>query len=568
MKRFVKVSLMLASAAVLLSSCNCYKKMAKNADDVNITCVPTVLSLKGNTVSADITVTYPAAYFNKKAILKVTPVLVFEGGEIAGTPKYVQGEKVKDNYTVIAKAEGGSYTQTVVFPYDSRADLSTLELRVEGKCAKKNSEFTTIAVIPVAQGISTIQKMANNSAALALMPDNFKRVTTISQNAEIMYQINRSNVRKGELTKEQIKAFEDFVKEYSDKDRATLGNIYAKGYASPDGPVSFNDKLSKARSESGQKAISEKLKDVENAKYDVAAYGEDWEGFKELVAASNLQDKDLVLRVISMYQDPETREKEIKNISAVYSDLAETILPQLRRSRLTANIEIIGKSDDEISALAKSNPSELNIEEILYAATLTNNDAEKMAIYTKASELYPNCYRTWNNIGMMAFRAGDLAKAEQMFNKSNSVKANPEANMNLGLIALTKGDQAKAQQLFGSAAGVAELGEALGVLYLEQGEWAKAANSFGSVKSNNAALAQILTKDYSKASQTLNAVAKPDATTSYLKAIVAARTNDANAVISNLKAAIAADKAMAKEAAIDLEFAKYATNSEFAALVK
>ena len=304
-----------------------------------------------------------------------------------------------------------------------------------------------------------------------------------------------------------------------------------------------------------------------DAPVDARYTAQDWEGFKELVSASNLQDKDLVLRVISMYQDPETREKEIKNISAVYSDLAETILPQLR-SRLTANIEIIGKSDDEISALAKSNPSELNIEEILYAATLTNNDSEKMAIYTKASELYPNCYRTWNNIGMMAFKAGDLAKAEQMFNKSNSVKANNEANMNLGLIALTKGDQAKAQQLFGNAAGVAELGEALGVLYLEQGEYAKAVNSFGSVKTNNAALAQLLVKDYSKASQTLNAVAKPDATTSYLKAVVAARTNDVNAVISNLKAAIAADKAMAKEAAIDLEFAKYATNSDFASLVK
>ena len=255
--------------------------------------------------------------------------------------------------------------------------------------------------------------------------------------------------------------------------------------------------------------------------------------------------------MISMYQDPETREKEIKNVSAVYSDLAETILPQLRRSRLTANIEIIGKSDDEISALAKSNPSELNIEEILYAATLTNNDGEKMAIYTKASELYPNCYRTWNNIGMMAFKAGDLAKAEQMFNKSNSVKNNASANMNLGLIALTKGDQAKAQQLFGNAAGVNELSEALGVLYLEQGEYAK-----------------ILVKDYSKASQTLNGVANPDAVTSYLKAVVAARTNDANGVINNLKAAIAADKNMAKEAAIDLEFAKYATNSDFAALVK
>ncbi len=235
---------------------------------------------------------------------------------------------------------------------------------------------------------------------------------------------------------------------------------------------------------------------------------------------------------------------------------------------MTANIEIIGKSDDEISALAKSNPSELNIEEILYAATLTNNDGEKMAIYTKASELYPNCYRTWNNIGMMAFKAGDLAKAEQMFNKSNSIKNNASANMNLGLIALTKGDQAKAQQLFGNAAGVNELSEALGVLYLEQGEYAKAVNSFGSVKTNNAALAQILVKDYSKASQTLNGVANPDAVTSYLKAVVAARTNDANGVINNLKAAIAADKNMAKEAAIDLEFAKYATNSDFAALVK
>ena len=245
-----------------------------------------------------------------------------------------------------------------------------------------------------------------------------------------------------------------------------------------------------------------------------------------------------------------------------------TILPQLRRSRLTANVEIIGKSDEEISSLAKSNPKELNIEEILYAATLTNNDAEKMAIYTKASELYPNCYRTWNNIGMMAFKAGDLNKAEQMFNKSNAVKNNPSANMNLGLIALTKGDQAKAQQLFGSASGVNELSEALGVLYLEQGEWAKAANSFGSVKTNNAALAQILVKDYSKASQTLNGVANPDATTAYLKAIVAARTNDANGVVSNLKAAIAKDKSMAKEAAIDLEFAKYANNADFQALVK
>ncbi len=304
--------------------------------------------------------------------------------------------------------------------------------------------------------------------------------------------------------------------------------IEISAYASPDGGVKLNTGLAERREGNTSKYLNKELKKMKvDAPVDARRYtAQDWEGFKELVSASNLQDKDLVLRVISMYQDPETREKEIKNISAVYSDLAETILPQLRRSRLTANIEIIGKSDDEISALAKSNPSELNIEEILYAATLTNNDSEKRWLsIQKASELYPNCYRTWNNIGMMAFKAGDLAKAEQMFNKSNSVKANNEANMNLGLIALTKGDQGKkAQQLFGNAAGVAELGEALGVLYLEQGEYAKAVNSFGSVKTNNnAALAQLFSKRLQQSFSDFERCCKPDATT-YLKAVVAART--------------------------------------------
>jgi tetratricopeptide (TPR) repeat protein len=383
-----------------------------------------------------------------------------------------------------------------------------------------------------------------------------------------MFLIQQANLRAKELNSDAIKEWKDLVKNADEAPNQNVA-IEISAYASPDGGFKLNNTLAENREGNTTKYLNKELKKMKvDAPVDARYTAQDWEGFKELVSASNLQDKDLVLRVISMYQDPETREKEIKNISAVYSDLAETILPQLRRSRLTANIEIIGKSDDEISALAKSNPSELNIEEILYAATLTNNDGEKMAIYTKASELYPNCYRTWNNIGMMAFKAGDLAKAEQMFNKSNSIKNNASANMNLGLIALTKGDQAKAQQLFGNAAGVNELSEALGVLYLEQGEYAKAVNSFGSVKTNNAALAQILVKDYSKASQTLNGVANPDAVTSYLKAVVAARTNDANGVINNLKAAIAADKNMAKEAAIDLEFAKYATNSDFAALVK
>ena len=246
--------------------------------------------------------------------------------------------------------------------------------------------------------------------------------------------------------------------------------IEIQAYASPDGGVKLNTGLAERREKNTDKYLAKELKKMKvDVPVDAKYTAQDWEGFQELVSKSNIQDKDLVLRVLSMYSDPEQRENEIKNISSVFSTLAEEILPQLRRSRLVANIEIIGKSDDEITALAKNDPKALNIEEILYAATLTNDNAEKTRIYNKASQLYPNDYRTWNNVGMMAFRAGDLAKAEQMFNKANSVKNNPESNMNLGLIALTKGDQAKAQQLFGSASGVAELGEALGVLYLKQG---------------------------------------------------------------------------------------------------
>ena len=435
--------------------------------------------------------------------------------------------------------------------------------------AKIKNKTVKLPDVKIGEGVIATSELADAATAnAAIAADKFQRIIKEAHDANIMFLIHQAELRSKELKKDEIADWKNLVKNADEAPNQNVA-IEISAYASPDGGVKYNTGLAERREGNTNKYLAKELKKMKiDVPVDARYTAQDWEGFQELVSKSNIQDKDLVLRVLSMYKDPEQREQEIKNISSVFSTLAEEILPQLRRSRLTANIEIIGKSDDEISALAKSNPKELNIEEILYAATLTNNDNEKMAIYTKASELYPNCYRTWNNIGMMAFRAGDLNKAEQMFNKSNSVKNNPEANMNLGLIALTKGDQAKAQQLFGSASGVAELGEALGVLYLEQGEWAKAANSFGSVKSNNAALAQILTKDYSKASQTLNAISKPDATTSYLKAIVAARTNDANGVVSNLKAAIAADKSLAKEAATDLEFAKYATNSEFASLVK
>ena len=551
--------------AVIMTLSSCSNKLKPLAEQY-IKAEPQPLEAIGGKVPVTINATFPAKWFNKKAVVTVTPVLRYQGGEAWGTAYTYQGEKVKGNNQVIPQAAGANVTMKSAFTYKPEMKKSELYLTFDAKIKNK---VVKLPDVKIGEGVIATSELADAATATAaIAADKFQRIIKEAHDANIMFLIQQANLRASETNSEAIKEWKELVKNADEAPNQNVA-IEISAYASPDGGVKLNTGLAEHREGNTSKYLAKELKKMKvEVPVDARYTAQDWDGFKELVSKSNLQDKDLVLRVLSMYQDPETREKEIKNISAIYSDLAETILPQLRRSRLTANVEIIGKSDEEISSLAKSNPKELNIEEILYAATLTNNDAEKMAIYTKASELYPNCYRTWNNIGMMAFKAGDLNKAEQMFNKSNAVKNNPSANMNLGLIALTKGDQAKAQQLFGSASGVNELSEALGVLYLEQGEWAKAANSFGSVKTNNAALAQILVKDYSKASQTLNGVANPDATTAYLKAIVAARTNDANGVVSNLKAAIAKDKSMAKEAAIDLEFAKYANNADFQALVK
>ena len=551
--------------AAILAFSSCSNKLKPLAEEY-IKAEPQPLEAIGGKVPVTINATIPAKWFNKKAVVTITPVLRYQGGEAWGTAYTYQGEKVKGNNQVIPYKEGANVTMKSSFTYKPEMKKSELFLTFDAKIKNKTVKLPDVKIGEGVLATSALADAATANAAIAA--DKFQRIIKEAHDASIMFLIQQAELRSKELKKDEISDWKDLVKNADEAPNQNVA-IEIQAYASPDGGVELNTGLAERREKNTDKYLAKELKKMKvDVPVDAKYTAQDWEGFQELVSKSNIQDKDLVLRVLSMYSDPEQREQEIKNISSVFSTLADEILPQLRRSRLVANIEIIGKSDDEISALAKNDPKALNVEEILYAATLTNNDAEKTAIYNKASELYPNDYRTWNNVGMMAFRAGDLAKAEQMFNKANSVKNNPEANMNLGLIALTKGDQAKAQQLFGSASGVAELSEALGVLYLEQGEWAKAANSFGSVKSNNAALAQILTKDYNKASQTLNAVPNPDAITSYLKAIVAARTNDANGVVSNLKAAIAKDSSLKKEAAIDLEFAKYATNSDFAALVK
>ena len=555
----------LVMAAILMALASCSGKL-KPLSAQYIQADPQPLEAVGGQVPVTISIAYPAKWFKKNATLTITPVLRYPGGETWGTAYTFQGEKVRANNQVIPYGTGGNVTMKSSFKYKPEMKRSELYLTFDVKIGNKSSRLPDIKI---ADGVIATSALANAATANpAVGADKFQRIIKEAYDANILFLIQQAELRSNELNKGELKDWKDRVKQANDAANQNV-SVEVSAYASPDGGLSLNESLAERREANTTRYLKGELN---KRKIDVpvgAHYtAQDWEGFKELVSKSNLQDKDLVLRVLSMYSDPEQREREIKNISTVFRSLADEILPKLRRSRLTANIEIIGKSDEEISRLAQSNPKALNVEELLYAATLATNDVDREAIYTKASELFPGDYRTWNNIGMQRYYAGDLRKAEELFNKSNSVQQNSAANINLGLLALTRGERDKAQQLIGGASDVAELGEALGMLYLEQGDYAKAVSSFGAAKTNNAALAQILTKDYSKASQTLNAVTRPDATTDYLKAIVSARTNDAAGVISHLKAAISKKKSLAREAANDLEFAKYAKDAAFTNLVR
>ncbi|MDR2773329.1 MAG: hypothetical protein LBC19_01070 [Tannerella sp.] len=551
--------------ATILTFSACSGKLTPLSEQY-IKAEPQPLEVIGGEVPVTINATFPAKWFNKNAVVTVTPVLRYATGETWGTSYTFQGEKVKANNQVVSYASGSNVTMRSKFEYKPVMKKSELYLTFDAKIKNKTVKLPDIKI---AEGVIATSALADAATATpAVGADKFQRIIKEAYDANIMFLIQQAELRSKELNKSEIKEWQNLVENANEAPNQNVA-IEISAYASPDGGVKLNDALAERREGNTAKFLEKELKKLKiDVPVDARYTAQDWEGFRDLVSKSNLQDKDLVLRVLSMYNDPEQREREIKNISTIFKSLADEVLPQLRRSRLTANIEIIGKSDEEITTLAKNDAGSLTIEELLYAATLTAKNAEKEAVYTKASNIYPNDYRTWNNVGIQRFLAGDYEKAEQLFNKSNSIKNNSEANVNLGLLALLKGDKSKAQQLLGNASGVPVLGEALGLLYLEQGDYAKAVSSFAGAKSNNAALAQILTKDYSTAAQTLNSVKNADAITDYLKAVVAARTNDSNGVVNNLKAAIGKDRSLAKEAAIDLEFAKYANNASFTDLIK
>ena len=534
-----------------------------------VTVNPSPLTVVGDNVDATITGTFPVKKFSKKAVLTVTPVLKYEGGEAVGEPVTYVGEKAKENGKTVSYKEGAKYSQQASFKYVPAMAKSELYLRFT---AKKGNKTVEIPDMKVADGVVATAKLAQaQDVKPQITADKFQRIIQEMQEADIRFLIQQSNLRNSELKTQEMKDLQAAIKDADQDEKKAINKLEVSGYASPDGGVKLNSTLADARQANAQKYLQKQLKKNKvKAEIESSVTAQDWEGFQKAMEESNIQDKDLVLRVLSMYSDPEEREAQIKNLSAVYKTIADEILPELRRSRLILTTDLIGKSDEEIAELAKNDPASLNVEELLYAATLTKDANEQMAIYKKAVELFPNDYRGYNNMGMLYFNQGSIAEARRSYTQALKIaSSNPDVNYNAGVAALADNDLAMAQQYLGKAAGTqGDLNAAMGTLYTMKGEYAAAKNAYGDKPSNNAAVQQILNEDYAAARQTLARVENPNATTAYLAAIVGARTNDRDAVYSNLKAAIQRDAQFRKKAQKDIEFAKYQEDQQFQDIIK
>ena len=552
--------------AVVFVSCN---KNMKALDASYFKTTPNPLEEKGGKVDATVTGTFPVKYFNKKAVVTVTPVMKFNGEEVKAQSSVFQGEKILDNNQKIAYKAGGTYTMKPSFFYIP--EMAKSELFLNFSVVQKKKTYNLPAV-KVADGVLATSELASvKEIKPALTADKFQRITQENQNADILFLIQQAQLRNSELKAADVQAFSSKVKEARDAQNKEVTSLEVLGYASPDGAIDLNTNLAEKRQKVTADYVNKELKKLKsNVTVDSKFTAEDWEGFQALMESSNIQDKDLILRVLSMYQDPEQREREIKNLSTTFKSIATDILPQLRRSRMKLTVDVTGKSDEQIAQLAAASPAELSVEELLYAATLAKTNPEKAVIYQKAINLYPSDVRGYNNLGLVNYEMGKVAEAQNLYQKALTVDPkSADANYNLGLIALSKGSFTDAQSYFGKSAGTAgDLNAALGTSYIAQGDYSKARNVMAEVNTNNAALAQILSSDYNSARRTLAAVAAPNAMTAYLSAIIGARTNDRDAVYNNLKTAVQKDSSLAKKALSDLEFAKYFTDASFLAILK
>lgn len=557
MKKLVFLS---AVAVAALTSCG--GKLGELSAD-NFKVVPNPLVAESGQVPATINGMFPEKYMAKKAVVTVTPELRFtdNGVETAvkGQSATFQGEKVLGNDQSISYKVGGHYTMKANFAYQPAMQKSDLYLTFNARVGKKEVQVPAVKVATGVIATSELYRSTITSAKPCTSQDAFQRVNEQKFDATIKFLIQQAELRKSELKSNSVQEFTSLLKRIAkDQEGLNINNVEISAYASPDGGVSLNEKLANKRQKNTESYVKKQMKAAKiDANLSSQYTAQDWEGFQELVKASNIQDKDVILRVLSMYQDPQEREQQIKNMSQGFRELADGILPELRRARMTINYETIGRDDDQIFAQYKEDASKLSVEELLYAASIADTDAQREDILKTTTNLYREDSRAYNNLAVLAMQKSNNAEAQKYLSMARTLDAkNAEANANMGLLALQQGDAKTAEDYISRAAGANNLAEALGNLHLAQGNYALAQQDFAGVNSNSAALAQLLNKDYARATQTLANVKNPDAMTDYLNAIVNARQGNNDAAASYLRSAIQKDPKLAQYAANDLELSK------------
>ena len=550
-----KKNLFILSAASVLMMSSCSKLGALSAD--NFTVTPNPLETQAGLVPATINGTFPEKYMKKKAVVTVTPELRYADGQVAkGNSATFQGEKVMGNDQTISYKVGGRYTMKTAFNYVPDMQKSEMYLTFDARIGKKQQKVPAVKVANGVIATSELYKKTLASESGIIAPDTFQRVNEKKQEANIKFLINQANIRKSELKNNSVQEFVEMLKKINaDREGFNIQNVEIQAYASPEGGVKFNDKLAGKRKNESEKYVKGTLKHNKvNADIDAHYTAQDWDGFQKLVAASNLQDKDVILRVLSMYEDPQEREQQIRNMSAGFRELADGILPELRRSRLIINYETIGRSDEQIEQQYKDDAAKLSADELLYLATFDKTPAEQEAIYTKATQIYDKDYRAYNNLAALALAKGDKAAAQKYAEKAASLGSDtPEAQANMGLLALVNGNVQDAERAISKSANSENVKAALGALNIAKGNYAQAEQYFGKTNSNTAALAQLLNKNYAAAAKTLDKVQNPNAMTDYLHAVVAARRGNKFAASSYLKEALQKDPSLKQYAENDLE---------------
>ena len=570
MKKFRSYSILIL-AALVISSCSGLNKMKKNAGLIKYDVTPKVLQTDAGIVPVTIKGIFPAKYFDKKTTITATPVLTYTGGETAFKEVKVQGESVQENNTVITY-NGGNFSYNASVPYKDDMKVSELMLKVRAVRGSKSLDFDPVKL---ADGVIATSTLVMKHARAISMKDNYVRITPESQMADINYVINKYDIRPTELKAEDVIQLKDYIKAVTGDPNRQFKTATVSSYASPDGKFELNEKLSGNRGGSADKFIKKEFVKVEAAKaagfFDEQTTAEDWDGFKSEVQNSTLQDKDLILRVLSMYSDPEVREKEIKNMSAAFEALKTDILPKLRRSKMIISVDKVGRSDEQILAQAKSDPKVLSLEEMLYAATLTKDANEQLAFYQAAAEAYPKCIRAANNVGYTLLALGKTDEAIAAFEKAKAIENNDVVKNNTAFCYLVKGDLPKAKELFTSmTAATTESKWGLGVIAITEGKYDEAVNYFGNEPCFNLALAQVLKGDVNKAKATLDSMkemckcGKP----SYLKAVVGARLDDRDYMLNGLREAIGFQADWKAYAKTDRELYKYWNDDTFKSVIQ